>query len=121
MSTFLSSRRTSGPVPLLVSAEAFTFLELTSLSLRSARLAGMAVDLKLTVGKRYSIITLVFFVPYSQFPLLFTSSILAVPPFSAASPPKRPSMLRIFFFDHHGLQMKACVLSSPGARTGRKC
>ena len=26
----------------------------------------MAKDLKLTVGERYSIITLVFFVPYSQ-------------------------------------------------------
>jgi hypothetical protein len=35
----------------------------------------MAVDLKLTVGERYSIITLVFFVPYSQSRLVFTSAI----------------------------------------------
>lgn len=31
-----------------------------------ARVAGMAKDLKLTVGERYSIVTCVFFVPYSE-------------------------------------------------------
>lgn len=40
---------------------------LTAPGTHAARLAGMAVDLKLTVGERYSIITLVFFVPYSEF------------------------------------------------------
>lgn len=35
----------------------------------------MAKDLKLTVGERYSIITLVFFVPYSQSRVLFSTAI----------------------------------------------
>ncbi|KAG0654924.1 hypothetical protein C6P46_001319 [Rhodotorula mucilaginosa] len=71
----------------------------------------MAVDLKLTIGKRCSIITLAFFVPYSLSRLLFTSRILAVPPFSAASPPGRPSILRIFL-DFHGLQTKAPAVTA---------
>ncbi|KAI5450461.1 hypothetical protein NCC49_003083 [Naganishia albida] len=38
-------------------------------NLSAARVAGMAKDLKLTIGERYSIATLVFFIPYIIFEL----------------------------------------------------
>merc|ERR1711881_586993 len=54
-------------IPILAALYCVSLIDRTNISV--ARLAGMAVDLKLTVGERYSIITLVFFVPYIVFEL----------------------------------------------------
>ncbi|GAA5860628.1 hypothetical protein JCM3774_006233 [Rhodotorula dairenensis] len=54
-------------IPILAALYCVSLIDRTNISV--ARLAGMAVDLKLTVGERYSIITLVFFVPYIIFEL----------------------------------------------------
>ncbi|GAA6015269.1 hypothetical protein JCM11491_000993 [Sporobolomyces phaffii] len=52
---------------ILSAIYAVSLIDRTNISV--ARVAGMAKDLKLTVGERYSIITLVFFVPYIIFEL----------------------------------------------------
>ncbi|GAA5937716.1 uncharacterized protein JCM15063_002095 [Sporobolomyces koalae] len=52
---------------ILSAIYAVSLIDRTNISV--ARVAGMAKDLKLTVGERYSIITLIFFVPYIIFEL----------------------------------------------------
>lgn len=52
---------------ILSAIYAVSLIDRTNISV--ARVAGMATALKLTVGERYSIITLVFFVPYIIFEL----------------------------------------------------
>ncbi|GAA5872766.1 hypothetical protein JCM8547_006336 [Rhodosporidiobolus lusitaniae] len=52
-------------IPILSAIYAISLIDRTNISV--ARVAGMGVDLKLTVGERYSIITCLFFVPYIIF------------------------------------------------------
>ncbi|GAA6037418.1 hypothetical protein JCM8097_008561 [Rhodosporidiobolus ruineniae] len=52
-------------IPILSAIYAISLIDRTNISV--ARVAGMGRDLQLTVGERYSIITLVFFVPYVIF------------------------------------------------------
>ncbi|GAA5999144.1 uncharacterized protein JCM10292_001621 [Rhodotorula paludigena] len=52
-------------IPILSALYAISLIDRTNISV--ARTVGMAVDLELTVGERYSIITCIFFVPYILF------------------------------------------------------
>ncbi|KAJ7200964.1 major facilitator superfamily domain-containing protein [Mycena rebaudengoi] len=52
---------------ILGAVYAISLIDRTNISV--ARVAGMAKDLKLTVGERYSIIALIFFIPYIIFEL----------------------------------------------------
>ncbi|POY70873.1 hypothetical protein BMF94_6050 [Rhodotorula taiwanensis] len=54
-------------IPILAALYCISLIDRTNISV--ARLAGMAKDLKLTVGERYSIISCIFFVPYIIFEL----------------------------------------------------
>ncbi|BGP01810.1 Major facilitator superfamily domain-containing protein [Rhodotorula toruloides] len=54
-------------IPILSALYCISLIDRTNVSV--ARLLGMAKELKLTVGERYSIITLIFFVPYIIFEL----------------------------------------------------
>ncbi|POY70887.1 hypothetical protein BMF94_6064 [Rhodotorula taiwanensis] len=54
-------------IPILAALYCISLIDRTNISV--ARVAGMAKDLKLTVGERYSIVTCVFFVPYIIFEL----------------------------------------------------
>ncbi|KAF9259702.1 MFS general substrate transporter [Marasmius fiardii PR-910] len=49
-------------LPILAITYSFSLIDRTNLS--SAMVAGMAGSLKLTVGERYSIVTLIYFIPY---------------------------------------------------------
>ena len=55
---------------LPVLATIYSFALIDRVNLPNARIAGMDVDLELSVGNRYSLISMIFFVPYviCQFP-----------------------------------------------------
>lgn len=59
-------------IPIIAALYCISLIDRTNISV--ARVAGMAKDLELTVGERYSIISCVFFVPYSESPLFFRPS-----------------------------------------------
>ncbi|BGP56867.1 hypothetical protein JCM8202v2_004500 [Rhodotorula sphaerocarpa] len=54
-------------IPIIAALYCISLIDRTNISV--ARVAGMAKDLELTVGERYSIISCVFFVPYILFEL----------------------------------------------------